>query len=156
MLCPSCHAKRLEVGADWLHHELLFAVPHRQYVYTVPKRLRPFFVHDRRLLGQLSRVAYRTLRDFMRATLREPDVVPGVVACIQTHGSVVNWHPHLHCLVTDGAFRVDGTFLHLGYHEIEVLTEAFRRAVLRESCAWRCLPKTTPARCSCGPTGAST
>jgi hypothetical protein len=44
----------------------------------------------------------------------------------------LNWHPHLHCLVTDGAFRPDGTFLHLGYHEIEVLTEAFRRGVLRE------------------------
>jgi len=98
----------------------------------VPKRLRPFFLHDRRLLGQLSRVAYRTLRDFMRATFREPDVVPAVVACIQTHGSLVNFHPHLHLLVSDGAFRPDGTFLHLGYHEIDVLTEAFRRAVLRE------------------------
>jgi hypothetical protein len=131
ILCPSCHAKRLEVWADWLHHELLYAVPHRQYVFTVPKRLRPFFLYDRRLLGILSRVAYRTLRDFMRATLREPDVVPGVVASIQSFGSLLNWHPHLHCLVTDGAFRPDGTFLHLGYHEIESLTEAFRRGVLR-------------------------
>lgn len=54
--------------------------------------------HDRGLLGQSSRVAYRTLRDFLRTTLRGPD----------------------------------GTFLPLGYHEIEVLTEAFCRAVLRE------------------------
>jgi hypothetical protein len=132
ILCPSCHAKRLEIWSDWLHHELLYAVPHRQYVFTVPKRLRPFFLYDRRLLGVLSRVAYRTLREFMRTTCREPHVVPGVVACIQTHGSLVNFHPHLHLLVTDGAFRPDGTFLHLGYHEIEVLTEAFRRGVLRE------------------------
>jgi hypothetical protein len=131
ILCPSCHAKRLEIWSDWLEHELLYAVPHRQYVFTVPKRLRPFFLHDRRLLGMLARVAYRTLRGFLRSTLREPDLVPGVVASIQTFGSLVNWHPHLHCLVTDGALRPDGTFLHLGYHEIEVLTEAFRRAVLR-------------------------
>jgi hypothetical protein len=131
VLCPSCHAKRLEIWSDWLEHQLLYAVPHRQYVFTVPKRLRPFFLHDRRLLGVLSRVAYKTLRDFMRTTLREPDVVPGVVASIQSFGSLLNFHPHLHCLVTDGAFRPDGTFLHLGYHEIEVLTEAFRRAVLR-------------------------
>ena len=132
ILCPSCHAKRLEIWADWLEHELLYAVPHRQYVFTVPKRLRPFFLHDRRLLGQFSRVAYRTLRDFLRATLRDPEVVPGVVASIQTFGSLVNWHPHLHHLVTDGAFRGDGTFLHLGFHQIEVLSEAFRRALLRE------------------------
>ena len=68
----------------------------------------------------------------LRATFREPDVVPGVVASIQTFGTLVNWHPHLHLVVTDGAFRPDGTFLHLGFHEVEVLTEAFRRAVLRE------------------------
>jgi hypothetical protein len=82
ILCPSCHAKRLEIWSDWLHHELLYAVPHRQCVFTVPKRLRPFFLYDRRLLGVLSRVAYRTLREFMRTTCREPGVVPGVVACI--------------------------------------------------------------------------
>jgi hypothetical protein len=132
ILCPSCHAKRLEIWSDWLHHELLYAVPHRQYVFTVPKRLRPFFLYDRRLLGVLSRVACPTLQDFIRATLREPDLVPGIVVCIQTHGSLVNFHPHLHLLVTDGAFRPDSTYLHLGYHVIEVLPEAFRRAVLRE------------------------
>ena len=90
-------------------------------------------LHDRSLLGLACRVAYRTLRDFMRATLREPEAVPGVVASIQTFGTLANWHPHLHLLVTDGAFRPDGTFLHLGFHQIEILTEAFRRAVLR---AW--------------------
>ena len=54
-------------------------------------------------------------------------MVPGVVASIQTFGSLVGWHPHLHLVVTDGAFRPDGTFLPLGYDEIEVLIEAFRR-----------------------------
>jgi hypothetical protein len=132
ILCPSCHAKRLEIWSDWLHHELLYAVPHRQYVFTVPKRLRPYFLHDRKLLGELCRVAYRTLRDFLRVTLGEADVVPGAVASIQTFGSLLGWHPHLHLVVTDGAFRPDGTFLHLGYHEIEVLTEVFRRALLRQ------------------------
>jgi transposase-like zinc-binding protein/putative transposase len=132
LLCPSCHAKRLEIWSDWLEHELLYAVPHRQYVFTVPKRLRPSFLHDRRLLGVLCRVAYRTLRDFLRVTFREPDVAPGAVASIQTFGSLANFHPHLHLVVTDGVFRPDGTFLHLGFHDIEVLTEAFRRAVLRE------------------------
>jgi hypothetical protein len=37
-----------------------------------------------------------------------------------------------HLLITDRAFRLDGTFLHLGFHEFDVLIEAFRRAVLRE------------------------
>jgi hypothetical protein len=53
-----------------------------------------------------------------------------MIASIQTFGSLANWHPHLHCLVTDGAFLKSGTFLHLGFHQIEILTEAFRRALL--------------------------
>jgi Putative transposase len=53
------------------------------------------------------------------------------VACLQTHGSRANWHPHLHLLVTDGGFRPDGTFVAWPAHDTARLTEAFRRAVLR-------------------------
>jgi hypothetical protein len=129
--CPSCHAKRLAIWCDWLESELLLPIPHRQYVFSIPKRLRPYFLYDRRLLGMLSRVAYETLRDFMHSTLGEDDVVPGAISSIQTHGTLANWHPHLHVLVTDGAFRPGGTFVPLGAHSIEILTEAFRRAMLR-------------------------
>jgi hypothetical protein len=128
-LCPSCHAKRLLVWSDWLQ-EILDDVPHRQYVFTLPKRLRPWFLHDRGLLGMLSRVAYETLREFLRASLGERDAVPGVVASIQTFGSLLNWHPHLHLLVTDGAYRDDGSFVPLMFHDPAVLTELFRRKVL--------------------------
>jgi hypothetical protein len=47
----------------------------------------------------------------VRATTRERDVRVGIVACLQTHGSRANWHPHLHLIVTDGGFRADGTFV---------------------------------------------
>ncbi len=33
------------------------------------------------------------------------------MASIQTHGSLANWQPHLHVLVTDGGFRPDGTLV---------------------------------------------
>ena len=38
--CPSCHAKRLARWSLWLDETLLAAVPHRQVVLTLPKRLR--------------------------------------------------------------------------------------------------------------------
>lgn len=96
------------------------------------KRLRPYFLHDRRLLGVLSRTAYDTLRDFLRASLGDQTAVPGVIASVQTFGSLLNWQPHLHFLVTDGAYREDGTFLPLSFHDPSALTEAFRRAILAE------------------------
>jgi putative transposase len=106
-------------------------VPHRQVVLSVPKRLRPYFLYDRKLLGELSRVAARTVTSFIRATVDEKDLSVGIVSSIQTHGSLANWHPHLHLLVTDGGFRPDGTFVHLPLHDVAILTEAFRRAVLK-------------------------
>ena len=56
-LCASCHQKRSLIFADQVAHEICAVVPHRQYVLTVPKRLRIFFRFDRRLLGQLMRLA---------------------------------------------------------------------------------------------------
>jgi len=101
-------------------------------VLTLPKRLRPYLLHDRRRLGLVSRVAARTLRAYVQAALGERDAVPGVIACVQTFGSVAHVHPHLHVLMTDGGFRRDGTFVPLPTPDAAVLEEAWRRAVLAE------------------------
>ena len=134
--CPSCQARRLAEWSLWLDEQLLAPVAHRHVVLTIPKRLRAYFLHDRRRLGQLSRAAYRTLRGYVAAALGGPasggcpDAVPGVVSLAQSFGSLAHWHPHLHLVVTDGAFRCDGTFVTQTAHDPAVLAEAWRRAVL--------------------------
>ena len=100
-------------------------------VLTIPKRLRTWCLYRRALLGDLARVAARTVTAAVRTLTREPDLAVGVVTCIQTHGSLANWHPHMHMMVTDGGFRADGTFVPWPAHDTAALTEAFRRAVLR-------------------------
>ncbi|MFQ5460669.1 MAG: transposase, partial [Anaerolineae bacterium] len=77
-------------------------------------------------MGDLARIAAATTRDFLRATLDEPDVSVGIVASIQTHGSLLNWQRHIHALVTNGGFRPDGVFLPMPVHATQVLAEAFR------------------------------
>ncbi|MBK9409741.1 MAG: transposase [Gemmatimonadetes bacterium] len=129
--CPSCHAKRLAIWTQWLDTTLLAPVPHRQVVLTIPKRLRAYCLYRRRLLGEIARVAARTVTAAIRTLTGERDLAVGIVACLQTHGSRANWHPHLHLLVTDGGFRPDGTFVSWPAHDAARLTEAFRRAVLR-------------------------
>ena len=129
--CPSCHAKRLAIWTQWLDSTLLAPVPHRQVVLTIPKRLRAYCLYRRRLLGEIARVATRTVTAAIRMLTGERGLAVGIVACLQTHGSRANWHPHLHLLVTDGGFRPDGTFVSWPAHDTAWLTEAFRRAVLR-------------------------
>jgi hypothetical protein len=47
--------------------QLLLRLPHRQFVFTLPKVLRVFFRHDKRLHGQISRLVYGLVRDFLTA-----------------------------------------------------------------------------------------
>jgi len=75
--CPSCHARRLAEWSLWLGERQLAAVPHRRVVLTVPKRLRVYFLYDRRRRSLLSRVASHTLRAYLRAALGARDAEPG-------------------------------------------------------------------------------
>ncbi|MCX6026893.1 MAG: transposase [Chloroflexi bacterium] len=93
---------------------------------------RPYCLYRRALLGDLARLAARIVTAGVRATAGEPDLRVGIIACLQTHGSLANCHPHLHLVVTDG-FRPDGTFVRWpGWpaYDSAALSEAFRRAVL--------------------------
>ena len=47
----------------------------------------------------------------------------GIVACLQTHGSCANWHPHQQLRATDGGFRADGTFVSWPTHDTARLTD---------------------------------
>ena len=115
--CPSCQARRLAQWSLWLDEQLLAPVAHRHVVLTIPRRLRAYFLYDRRRLGLLSRVAYRTLHAYVGAALGESDAVPGVVSLAQSFGSLAHWHPHLHLVVTDGGFRRDGRFVTQTAHD---------------------------------------
>ena len=61
--------------------------------------------------------------------LGREDVVPGMVAAIQTHGELLHWHPHLHMLLTCGAFTPEGDFLELPQFDMERLLLAWQDAV---------------------------
>ena len=127
--CPSCHAKRLEEWGEWMREELLLDVPHRQVVFTIPKILRIFFKYNRRLLGELCRCALRSLTRYFEV-LAGSELMPGVIAAIQTFGNRINLHPHLHFLVTEGGVDEAGLFHKVPRIDDSRLTELFAREVL--------------------------
>jgi ribosomal protein S27E len=128
--CPSCHAKRVEEWGEWMRETLLLDVPHRQVVFTIPKRLRVFFKFDRRLLGDLCRSALPALnRYFEIVTGRALRL--GVIAVLQTFGDRINLHVHLHFLVTEGGVDAAGVFHKIPGIDDARLAELFAREVLR-------------------------
>ena len=72
------------------------------------------------MLGEIARVAARTVTAAIRTLTGERELAMGIVACLQTHGARANWRPHRHLLVTDGGFWPDGPFVtwpaHLHWH----------------------------------------
>ena len=110
-LCPSCHQKRTLPAAETIAHTVCASVPHRQLVFTIPKRLRLYCRYDRRLLGELAPAAWLATVEVYQQTLGRDDITPGMVAGIQTFGQLIHFHPHIHAIATDGAFTPDGDFL---------------------------------------------
>ena len=112
-LCPSCHQKRILELSMHVAEDVCFPVPHRQFVWTIPKRLRIFFRFDRSLLKELPKLASLVVKEVYQAVLDRDDVIPGMIAAVQTFGELAHFHPHVHALVTDGAFTSDGNFVPL-------------------------------------------
>jgi hypothetical protein len=57
-----------------LLNEIFSDVPHRQWVFTMPKRLRILFRFDRRLLGALCRLAYESICKVMQQASADDQV----------------------------------------------------------------------------------
>ena len=111
-ICPSCDQKRTVLFGLHVAEDVCLPVPHRPFVWTVPKRLRTIFRFHRKLLHKLPGLAWQSLLEVYRSLLGE-QAVPGGVLAIQTFGQLLNYHPHIHGIVTDGAFAPDGRFLPL-------------------------------------------
>jgi hypothetical protein len=59
-----------------------------------------------------------------------PDTRPGIAASIATSGDLLQWHPHGHLLVTDGAFSDDRAFHPLETWDAEAVMKLFRERLL--------------------------
>ena len=130
-LCPSCGAKRAAIFSDLLQNKILADVPHAQWVFSIPKMLRLYFLHHRELLGELARPAYETVREMMAAAVEEPHARPGMVAVIQSFGASLKWNPHIHAIVTRGVFLRNGSWQPIPYVDTHTAELVFRHKVLR-------------------------
>ena len=59
--CPSCHSKKVIQFGELLKESILYPVPHRQYVFSIPIMLRTYFKYDRKLLTRLCHCVNKSL-----------------------------------------------------------------------------------------------
>ncbi len=72
-LCPSCHQKRTLLSSQTIAQTICAPVPHRQLVFTIPKRLRIYCRYDRTMLGHLARAAWQATVEVYGQSLDRPE-----------------------------------------------------------------------------------
>jgi len=106
-------------------------VPHRQWVFSIPKRLRIYFLFDRKLLTKLSRCAWKVLNLYLTQAIAYDDAKAGAAIAVQSFGDFQNFNPHLHVIVTDGCFYKKDGFMVCPPPDTGELEKLFRYEVFR-------------------------
>jgi hypothetical protein len=110
-----CGGRRMaERAAHLVEHVLPPDVPVRQWVLSVPHRLRYRLAYDHQLCRRVLGVFVRALRSAYRRQAKRqglPGGETGLVTSVQRFGGALNLHVHFHTLVLDGVFvrAADGT-----------------------------------------------
>ena len=110
-VCPSCGGRRMAERAAHLVDHVLPAVPTRQWVLSLPFRLRYRLAWNHTLCRAVLAVYVRALRGFYRRGARRLGISgaeTGAVTAIQRFGSGINLNVHFHTLCLDGVFCRDG------------------------------------------------
>jgi hypothetical protein len=150
LACPSCDTKRSLLTTAHAMEDLLPLVPYRQWVLTLPKRLRYFVHRDPRLVGQISKILTAVLTSFYREQSRaSPDSAPALLAFVQRFGSSVNLHIHWHLVLSDGTFALQDS--RLRFHpaapatapQVEDVTRRLRGRILKTLLKAGAIPEET-------------
>ena len=103
--CPRCLAAK---SWQWLDKQTRSLLPISYYhcVFTLPAELHSLMLaNQRKLYPLLFDCAAQSLLEFGRNRLKG-DL--GITAVLHTWGQKLDFHPHLHCIVTGGALSPDG------------------------------------------------
>ena len=112
-VCPSCNGRHMAQTAAHLVDHVIPPVPVRQWVISVPKRLRGFLADRPAAVAALTRIFIEEIERLLGAAagVTSDASAPaaarprlGAVSFLHRFGSALNHHVHLHVCATDGVF----------------------------------------------------
>ena len=132
-VCPSCGKKYRDQRTAKVSEKII-EVPHRQFVFTVPQQLRPWFrAHRKPMLNALflavsdafglllSRKAPKACRKEKRRF--------GFISFLHTFGRDLKWHPHIHVLMAECYLTKDGDLRKHDFFSFDFLRLAFQNCL---------------------------
>ena len=97
--CPCCQAMLKELWIDARKAEVIDA-PYFHVVFTLPAQLNPLIYTNQAILYSLMhKCASDTLLE-LSADKKYLGATPGIIQVLHTWGQELNFHPHIHCIIT--------------------------------------------------------
>ena len=129
--CPTCGNKYTMDRTTSMSFKLV-NVTHRHCVFTIDENLREFFLKDRSLLDCLFHSVNSVITRMFFKMNKSKNFTPGFIMVLHTFGRDLKWNPHIHCLISEGAYSDDGFWRHVKHFDYTFLRNAFRTALLNE------------------------
>ena len=105
--CPNCQAVLKEVWVDKRRAEVI-DTPYFHVVFTLPHQLNPLIYCNQKLpYGLLHRCCAETLLE-LSADKKWLGATPGIIQVLHTWNQELDYHVHMHCIVSGGGLTKDG------------------------------------------------
>ncbi len=105
--CPACHTKQTRHWLEARNAELL-PCPYYHVTITVPSQLRaPIRANQRDCYSLLMKAAAAAVLELC-ADKRHMGAVPALLSVLHTWSAAMDYHPHVHLLVSGGGVTQDG------------------------------------------------
>ena len=105
--CPNCQAVLKEIWVDKRRAEVIDS-PYFHVVFTLPHELNPLVYCNQKLLyGLLHRCCAETLLE-LSADKKWLGATPGIIQVLHTWNQELEYHVHMHCIVSGGGLTRDG------------------------------------------------
>lgn len=128
--CPNCQAPLEKKWVMERNAELISGMAYYHVVFTLPHELNPLIYANQELLyGLLFSSASDTLITLCRDK-KFMGAIPGIVSVLHTWGQQLNFHPHLHVMLSGGGLTPSGRLVQTRHKSFiipkEVLGKVFR------------------------------
>lgn len=109
--CPCCQAPTEKKWILSRNSELIEGIAYYHTVFTVPSQLYSLiYTNQQKLYSLMFHCAAQTLLTLCEDK-RYLGAKPGIVAVLHTHGQKLNYHPHIHTILSGGGLTKDKRFI---------------------------------------------
>lgn len=126
--CPNCQAVQKEIWVDKRRAEVIDS-PYFHVVFTLPHELNPLIYCNQQLLyGFFHRCCAETLLE-LSSDKKHLGATPGIIQVLHTWDQEINYHVHMHCIVSGGGLTPDHKIRktkNCFFIRIEILRDKFK------------------------------